>query len=84
MPGPPPPPGVRFGANTYAGFGNPALEGARGTGGGAAGGGFRGRRRDARLEVADGLVRVDDQDTDGRDDESGEGLAQRRAQVHGG
>lgn len=42
MPGPPPPPGVRFGANTYAGFGNPALEGSRGTGGGAAGGGFAG------------------------------------------
>ena len=42
MPGPPPPPGVRFGANTYAGFGNPALEGGRGTGGGAAGGGFAG------------------------------------------
>lgn len=27
MPGPPPPPGVRFGANKYTGFGNPALEG---------------------------------------------------------
>ena len=51
MPGPPPPPGVRFGANKYTGFGNPALEGVsagapsgglRGYGEGGLGGGFAG------------------------------------------